>query len=81
MLKPNAMFHEELRTGSGRAPTSTATGYATVENVACSDSEVTPGTTVLMWDLADPKDQPLEAVRATREEIERRVGGLLNELK
>ena len=34
-----------------------------------------PGKRYLDWDLPDPKGQPIEAVRATRDEIERRVGG------
>lgn len=32
------------------------------------------------WDLPDPKGQPVEAVRATRGEIERRVQALVAEL-
>jgi len=32
------------------------------------------------WDLADPKDRPLEEVRATRDEIDRRVRDLVAEL-
>ena len=39
-----------------------------------------PGKRYLDWDLPDPKDRPLEEVRATREEIGRRVGELLGEL-
>jgi protein-tyrosine-phosphatase len=32
------------------------------------------------WDLPDPKGRPLDEVRATREEIARRVESLLAEL-
>jgi arsenate reductase (thioredoxin) len=38
------------------------------------------GKRYLDWELEDPKGQPIDAVRATREEISRRVGGLLVEL-
>jgi arsenate reductase (thioredoxin) len=39
-----------------------------------------PGKRYLDWDLPDPEDRPLEEVRASREEIERRVRGLIEEL-
>jgi arsenate reductase (thioredoxin) len=39
-----------------------------------------PGVRYLEWDLPDPKDQPVEVVRATRDEIERRVTALVEEL-
>ena len=39
-----------------------------------------PGKTYLDWDLEDPKGRPLEEVRATRDEIERRVVELIGEL-
>jgi arsenate reductase (thioredoxin) len=39
-----------------------------------------PGKRYLDWDLPDPEDRPLEEVRASREEIERRVGELVDEL-
>lgn len=39
-----------------------------------------PGRRYLDWDLPDPKGQPLAAVRATREEVGRRVELLLAEL-
>ena len=32
------------------------------------------------WDLADPKDRPLEDVRATRDDIDQRVRALIAEL-
>jgi arsenate reductase len=38
------------------------------------------GKRYLDWDLPDPKGRPIEAVRATREEIERRVEALTAEL-
>ena len=39
-----------------------------------------PGKRYLDWEPPDPKDRPLEEVRATREEIGRRVAELLSEL-
>ena len=39
-----------------------------------------PDKRYLDWDLEDPKDRPLEQVRATRDEIERRVIELIGEL-
>jgi arsenate reductase (thioredoxin) len=39
-----------------------------------------PGKRYLDWDLPDPKGRPLAEVRATREEIARRVEALLGEL-
>jgi arsenate reductase len=38
------------------------------------------GKRYLDWDLADPKGRPIEEVRATRDEIERRVVELIGEL-
>jgi arsenate reductase len=52
-----------------------------VVTMGCGDEcPYIPGKRYLDWDLADPKGQPLEAVRATREEIERRVRALVEEL-
>jgi arsenate reductase (thioredoxin) len=52
-----------------------------VVTMGCGDScPVIPGKRYLDWDLPDPKDQPLEAVRATRDEIAGRVDALLAEL-
>ena len=39
-----------------------------------------PGKRYIDWDLPDPKDRPLEEVRATRDKIARRVEELLAEL-
>jgi protein-tyrosine-phosphatase len=39
-----------------------------------------PGKRYIDWDLPDPKGQPLDQVRATREQISERVGALLAEL-
>jgi arsenate reductase len=39
-----------------------------------------PGKRYLDWDLPDPKGRPLAEVRATRDEIARRVDLLVNEV-
>jgi arsenate reductase len=52
-----------------------------VVTMGCGDEcPYLPGKRYLDWDLPDPKGQPLEAVRATRGEIERRVLALVAEL-
>src|SRR6478735_3080256 len=52
-----------------------------VVTMGCGDEcPYIPGKRYLDWDLPDPKGQPLEVVRETREEIERRVDELLREL-
>jgi arsenate reductase (thioredoxin) len=52
-----------------------------VVTMGCGDEcPYIPGKRYLDWDLPDPKDQPIEIVRATRDEIERRVEALVEEL-
>jgi arsenate reductase len=52
-----------------------------VVTMGCGDEcPYIPGKRYLDWDLTDPKGQSVEAVRATREEIERRVRALVEEL-
>ena len=52
-----------------------------VVTMGCGDEcPYIPGRRYLDWDLPDPKGQPLEAVRATRDEIAARVEALLAEL-
>jgi arsenate reductase len=49
--------------------------------MGCGDAcPVIPGKRYIDWDLPDPKDRPLEEVRATREEIQRLVTALVAEL-
>ncbi|MFI2487888.1 arsenate reductase ArsC [Promicromonospora kroppenstedtii] len=62
----------------------------TVEAVEASDAVITmgcgdacpyyPGKNYQDWELEDPAGQGIEAVRPIRDEIERRVRGLLTEL-
>jgi arsenate reductase (thioredoxin) len=40
-----------------------------------------PGKRYIDWELQDPAGQPLEVVRAVRDEIGRRVGDLAEELE
>jgi len=52
-----------------------------VVTMGCGDEcPYIPGRRYLDWDLADPKGQPLETVRATRDEIAARVDSLVAEL-
>ena len=52
-----------------------------VVTMGCGDEcPYLPGKRYIDWNLEDPKDQPIEKVRATRDEIERRVSGVLSEL-
>jgi len=49
--------------------------------MGCGDAcPFVPGVRYLDWELADPKGKTLDEVRATRDDIERRVGELLDEL-
>jgi arsenate reductase len=52
-----------------------------VVTMGCGDEcPYIPGKRYLDWELEDPAGQSLEAVRRTRNEIERRVMGLVGEL-
>jgi arsenate reductase (thioredoxin) len=52
-----------------------------VVTMGCGDEcPYIPGKRYLDWDLEDPKGQSLEAVRETRDEIDRRVRELVAEL-
>jgi arsenate reductase len=53
-----------------------------VVTMGCGDEcPYIPGKRYVDWGLPDPKGQSLEAVRGTRDEIGRRVEGLLGELE
>lgn len=52
-----------------------------VVTMGCGDAcPFIPGTRYVDWDLPDPKGQDHDAVRATRDEIERRVRDLVAQL-
>jgi arsenate reductase (thioredoxin) len=52
-----------------------------VVTMGCGDEcPYVPGKRYLDWDLPDPRGHTLTEVRTTRDEIERRVGGLIDEL-
>ncbi len=52
-----------------------------VVTMGCGDQcPFIPGKRYLDWDLPDPKGRPLEEVRSTRDDISRRVNGLISEL-
>jgi arsenate reductase len=53
-----------------------------VVTMGCGDEcPFIPGKRYLDWELPDPKGRPLEEVRRTRDEIERRVLELIGELE
>jgi arsenate reductase (thioredoxin) len=52
-----------------------------VVTMGCGDEcPYIPGKRYLDWDLEDPKGRPIEEVRATRDEIERSILELIDEL-
>jgi arsenate reductase (thioredoxin) len=53
-----------------------------VVTMGCGDEcPYVPGKRYLEWDLPDPKGRPIDEVRATRAEIERRVAKLVGQLE
>jgi protein-tyrosine-phosphatase len=64
-----------------RLTTADAEWADVVVTMGCGDKcPYIPGKRYLNWEIADPKGRPLEEVRRTREEIERRVVELIGEL-
>ena len=52
-----------------------------VVTMGCGDAcPYIPGKRYVDWDLPDPKGRPLDEVRTTRDEIERQVRALVDEL-
>jgi protein-tyrosine-phosphatase len=52
-----------------------------VVTMGCGDEcPYIPGKRYLDWDLPDPKGRPIDEVRATRDEIQRRVEALVEDL-
>ena len=52
-----------------------------VVTMGCGDERpYIPGKRYIDWDLPDPKGRPIDEVRATRDDIARRVDALLDEL-
>ncbi|HEX4466550.1 MAG TPA: arsenate reductase ArsC [Solirubrobacteraceae bacterium] len=70
---------------SGRVPQALTTELAqqadVVVTMGCGDAcPHIPGKRYIDWNLPDPKGRPIEEVRATRDEIQRRVSALVAEL-
>ncbi|MEI7521765.1 MAG: arsenate reductase ArsC, partial [Thermoleophilia bacterium] len=70
---------------SGRQPQRLSDDLAgaadVVVTMGCGDTcPFIPGKRYIDWDLPDPKGQDLDSVRATRDDIERRVQALIAEL-
>ena len=52
-----------------------------VVTMGCGDAcPVIPGKRYIDWDLRDPKDLPIDEVRAIRDDIKRRVNELVKDL-
>mgnify|MGYP001557746851 CR=1 FL=1 len=55
--------------------------YDFVATMGCGDAcPIYPGKKYLDWELEDPANKPIDQVRPIREEIDRRVRALLEEL-
>jgi arsenate reductase (thioredoxin) len=70
---------------SGRTPVKLTRELAeeadVVVTMGCGDEcPYVPGKRYVDWDLEDPKGRPVDEVRATRDDIARRVNGLVAEL-
>jgi arsenate reductase (thioredoxin) len=91
--EPGERVHPEVVTAmhelgidlSRRIPRKLSQGDAewadVVVTMGCGDEcPYAPGKRYLDWELEDPKGRPLDEVRRTRDEIERRVVELLDEL-
>ena len=70
---------------SGRVPWSLTRDLAeeadVVVTMGCGDEcPSVPGTRYVDWDLPDPKGRPVAEIRATRDEIARRVQALVEQL-
>jgi arsenate reductase (thioredoxin) len=64
-----------------RLTTDAVEGADVVITMGCGDAcPVFPGKRYLDWELPDPSGLPVQDVRPIRDEIERRVRGLLDEL-
>jgi protein-tyrosine-phosphatase len=87
---PEGHVHPEVVTAmaelgvdlSGRRPQRLTHALAeqadVVVTMGCGDAcPYVPGTRYVDWDLPDPKGRPVDEVRATRDEIARRVADLL----
>jgi arsenate reductase (thioredoxin) len=70
---------------SAQVPTMLTTELAqwtdVVVTMGCGDEcPVIPGKRYIDWELPDPRDMPIENVRALRDDIDRRVRGLVKTL-
>jgi arsenate reductase (thioredoxin) len=90
---PGGQVHPEVVTAmrelgidlTGQQPTRLTTELAETADVVvtmgCGDAcPFITGKRYIDWDLANPKGRPLEEVRATRDEIARRVEDLIEQL-
>jgi arsenate reductase len=58
-----------------------AIDWADVVVATCDDAcPVVPGKRYVAWNLPDPKHEPIERVREIRDDVDRRVAALIDEL-
>ena len=86
-IHPNvvAVMREEGIDLSGRVPQRLTDELAqwadVVVTMGCGDAcPVIPGKKYIDWELRDPKDLPIDDVRAIRDDIESRVTALVKDL-
>ena len=81
-LATAAIIAADLSDAKPQRLTSDLTARAdVVVTMGCGDAcPYIPGKRYIDWDLPDPKGRPLDEVRALRDEIERRVRALADEL-
>jgi len=86
-IHPNvvAVMREEGIDLSARVPQRLTNDLALwadlVITMGCGDAcPVIPGKTYIDWELRDPKDLPIEDVRAIRDDIESRITTLVKDL-
>ena len=73
--------HRALSAGSEAEPAGHVHPQVVVVTMGCGDAcPYIPGKRYLDWELPDPKGRPADEVRATRDEIDRRVRELVAEL-
>ena len=74
------IFGSSRRLTNWSSPRITGPSFVVV-TMGCGDAcPVLPGKRYVDWELTDPAGLPADEVRAVRDEIDRRVNGLVNDL-
>jgi protein-tyrosine-phosphatase len=81
------VMHEKGIDMGFRSPRSMAEAIASdtpelIITMGCGEQcPLVPGARIIDWDLPDPAGKPIEFMRDVRDEIEKRVLDLINEIK